>query len=496
MYYHRSQPLVYVINSWDNYQWKAFSQGSPKTREIVKEGEEKITEFGSFSKEVFHRLHNQSPLKVQKVRTEALWALKCHDQLSNLPEWQSLEGKCCGDRFLSGVAATSFLIQLVPNLPTPPEQLANVQQMRQEVAGLREMKQYMLDTGDEEAAEKAQQMIDEAVELGKEAVAQAVDYAESIEDYSHEFRNACQAALDEVEKMNDALGAFGFGQGEERDGASLQDKMALGKKISKSEKLKQIAIQAGRLKRLREGAGSKRQSESLEQRNYLTSVEVGNDLNRTLSSEFIFLLEDESFSIFAQKYIESQLFQYKLEGREQMGSGPVIILIDSSGSMRGEREIWAKAVCLNLVMVAQSNGRDFAIIHFDHGTRRTDYFSANEFGQAARDKLIASMMAFFDGGTDFQEPLENAMDLIRGAKNELGTDWKKADIVLLTDGHAPVFDSWLIPFNQAKQLLKCTVYGVLIETSETDAVRSVCDNIVSVSELAKDVQIAEVLTSV
>lgn len=447
MYYHRSQPLVYNINAWDNYQWKTFTKDSPKTREVVDEGEDKITEFGTFSKEVFHRLHNQYPQKISKVRTEAQWAANCHNLLDHLPEWNALQGQCQGDRFLSGVTTTSFLTQLMPNLPTPPSELANVQQMRQEVAGLRDMKQMLLEQNEEEAAARAQELIDEAVERGKEAVEQALEYANSIEEYSHEFRNACNTALEEVKKMDDALGAFGCGAGSEQDGASLAEKMALGKKISKSLKLQKIAMQAGRLKRLREAKGEKRHSESLETSTNIVSVECGSDLSRVLASEFVYLLDDATFPIFAQKFVENQLFQYKLEGREEMGSGPVIMLIDSSGSMEGEREIWAKAVCLNLAMVAQQNDRDFAIIHFNHGIRRTDYFPAHEFNASYREKLLASMLAFYNGGTDFCEPLNQAAELIRGAKEKLGnTDWKKADIVLITDGACYVYDDFLIPF--------------------------------------------------
>lgn len=497
MYYHRSQPLVYNINTWDNYQWKSFSANSPKTKEILQAGESKIIEFGTFSKEVFHRLHNHSPQKVTKVRPEAQWAVSGHNLLDQLPEWQSLEGQCQGDRFMSGVAATSFLQQLIPNLPTPPEQLANVQQMRQEVAGLRELKAQLVD--DPDAAARAQEMIDAAIERGKEAVEQAIEYAESVSEIGFEFRKACEKALESVKEMSDAMNAFCYGgeAGEEQEGASLQEKMALGKKLSRSNKLQRIAKQAGRLKRLRESFGEKQKSECLEVNTSITSVEYGNNLSRMLATEFVNLLDDETFPLFAAKYVESQLLQYKLEGREEMGSGPIIILIDSSGSMVGEREIWAKAVCLNFCMVAQQNKRDFAIIHFDYGVRRTDYFPANKFDAKQRQILLDSMLAFYGGGTTFTTPLDKAVELIRDAKKELSDiDWKKADIVLLTDGSSYVYDDWLIPFKHSKQELKFTVYGVCIESSASEAIKNICDSVTSIADLAEDTKIASVLTSV
>src|SRR6185312_10631442 len=63
--------------------------------------------------------------------------------------------------------------------------------------------------------------------------------------------------------------------------------------------------------------------------------------------------------------VESRALQYKLEGSESLGKGPLVVCLDKSGSMAGAADIWATAVALALLEVAQRQRRPFALLSFD-----------------------------------------------------------------------------------------------------------------------------------
>ena len=44
--------------------------------------------------------------------------------------------------------------------------------------------------------------------------------------------------------------------------------------------------------------------------------------------------------------------------------GPIVMVVDGSGSMAGERNIWARAVAMCLLHIARIEKRDFALVEF------------------------------------------------------------------------------------------------------------------------------------
>ena len=54
--------------------------------------------------------------------------------------------------------------------------------------------------------------------------------------------------------------------------------------------------------------------------------------------------------------------QYLLSGNEPLGKGPLVVLLDKSGSMDGPRDIWATALSLALLDQAHRERRPFALV--------------------------------------------------------------------------------------------------------------------------------------
>jgi len=91
----------------------------------------------------------------------------------------------------------------------------------------------------------------------------------------------------------------------------------------------------------------------------LYGYEKGSDLERIVPSELS--MPDE---IFYLKLAEAETLLYEKQIRESLG--PLYLLLDKSGSMDGEKILWAKAVALALYSRARRENRDFYMRFFDN----------------------------------------------------------------------------------------------------------------------------------
>ena len=129
----------------------------------------------------------------------------------------------------------------------------------------------------------------------------------------------------------------------------------------------------------------------------------------------------------AMPYFVSGYFRlYEIEGKQKKGKGPIVTCIDSSGSMDGTPEIWAKAVALTLLEIAKEQKRDFFCIHFSSGYRGNNLHT-NSFPKDAPFEIeqLIDMAEYFEaGGTEIEPPLDLSREKI-GTE----TNYEKADII-------------------------------------------------------------------
>lgn len=114
-----------------------------------------------------------------------------------------------------------------------------------------------------------------------------------------------------------------------------------------------------------------------------------------------------------------------------------------------------------LLEVAKSQKRDFAAIHFSgnhdpaalkvHQFLKTDAFDVK--------KVLDFCMYFENGGTEFEAPLARARQFCDSNTQ----DWKKASIIFVTDGQAPITDKFRDDFNSWKKLKKVNVISIQID---------------------------------
>jgi uncharacterized protein with von Willebrand factor type A (vWA) domain len=97
-------------------------------------------------------------------------------------------------------------------------------------------------------------------------------------------------------------------------------------------------------------------------------------------------------------------------------------------------------------------------------------------------KVVEMAEYFPGGGTDFEQPIDAAVDLIAAKK------LKRADIVIITDGESQVSDEWLAHLLETKRALQFSIFGVLVDvgSADTSSLVKFADRITSVKRISDE----------
>lgn len=149
--------------------------------------------------------------------------------------------------------------------------------------------------------------------------------------------------------------------------------------------------------------------------------------------------------------------------------GPVILCLDTSGSMRGAPESLAKAVAWETLRVAHRERRGCKLLGFGGAGELFERDLA--LTPQGLDALLDLMGQSFDGGTDVQAPIERAIDCVRASA------WADADIVIVSDGEFGCTPATLARLDEVRTRLGLRVQGILVGDRETMGLLEVCDDI-------------------
>ena len=258
-------------------------------------------------------------------------------------------------------------------------------------------------------------------------------------------------------------------------------KLELGKRLAGNEKLKKLARMVGRMKfhalALRKKIFERSSEEILE-------VERGDFLSRLLPHELLSLYHPILRKDFYRRFLDQELLQYSLRGIEEKGKGPMVVCLDGSSSMAGEKEIWSKAVTLTLLEIARRQRRLFRSICFSSEETPLQILDMNarERYAAEMDKVMDLAEYFPGGGTDFQKPLDAALDCLKKSR------FKKGDIVFITDGECQVTPEWAENFRGEKEKLGFSLFSILIDVgpSSLGTLKEFSDRITTIKQLTGD----------
>jgi len=331
----------------------------------------------------------------------------------------------------------------------------------------------------QQAADAAQGVIDAAADMGdpnalpddlKDALAEAQAAAaqaaadkqaleeqiqQVAEDLASQLERAMEQigekALDQTGPIRDWIAQYGLGNGDKEGRPSgvrtsfADSKRAL-ERIRHNTDFQRFAKLLGRFRNI---ALADIKKKSKKNGVAIKDVKISNKVENALPGELALLADPVMQDEFYRKYAEGQLMTYEKENTDVKGKGPILVLMDMSGSMGSDKIDWAKALSLALLEVAQKEKRDFAFIAFDDRVRHCNVFQKDVFDP--NDMLDIAQIASC-GGTVFQPPLEMALEIITGQYkspivraavkkiNLTGHRFKKADITFITDGDSQFDD--------------------------------------------------------
>lgn len=223
-------------------------------------------------------------------------------------------------------------------------------------------------------------------------------------------------------------------------------------RVRNNPMLQGITRQLGRMKEM---LSNLRKNDYAHGRGEKYTVTRGRDMKNLLSGELALMASPATMPLFLRKYHAKGLLQYAKRERVHKGYGDVIVCLDESGSTEGENAEWGKALALAVQDICAHEGRKYALIHFSgKGQFRTDLFLP---GQYTSEDLLFAAEHFFDGGTNFETPIREALRLI----NEEA--FENADILFITDGEETISDELASELQEAIQDARCSVVGLLLD---------------------------------
>ncbi len=170
----------------------------------------------------------------------------------------------------------------------------------------------------------------------------------------------------------------------------------------------------------------------------IIGVKISKDLEHALPTELALMSDPVTAILFDLKYLEQKLMTFELQGltyenqeieveveqtvEKQDQKGPIILCVDTSGSMSGTPEHLAKAIAFFLGTQAKKEKRQCFIITFS-----TRIHTLELTGDMRIPQLIEFLNYSFHGGTDVAPALNYSLDLLE--KEE----YSKADVLIVSD---------------------------------------------------------------
>ena len=259
-----------------------------------------------------------------------------------------------------------------------------------------------------------------------------------------------QSGLETAQTAAHASACWGTGDGTGKEKA--QQNKELLQKLKDNTYLQDVTRQLGRMK---EVLSTLRKNAYAHGRGEKFSLTRGRDLQNLLSGELALLASPATTPLFMRRYAAKGLVQYAKREKIRKGRGDVIVCLDESGSTSGENAAWGKALALAVQDICAHEGRKFALIHFSgKNSIRTDRFLPGKF---TNSDLLAAAEHFFDGGTNFEAPLTEALRLIREE------EFSNADILFVTDGYCDISDNLAEQLQAEISAERCSVIGLLMD---------------------------------
>lgn len=208
--------------------------------------------------------------------------------------------------------------------------------------------------------------------------------------------------------------------------------------VERNEDIKKVLSLIGRTE-IEHGARSR--SMAGYSKSEVHSVTISGDLQHMLPVESVKLQDETLKNLFFARWMDGKLLTYQLMGRgwaagAKKKRGPMVAMVDTSGSMLGAPEILAKSIVLALVRHMLMEGRDIKVFLFS-STGQTTGIEMTDSKKMASE-FLDFLSYTFEGGTDFNTAIEESLETLAERQ------YRNADILFITDGLSMVSDQRVI----------------------------------------------------
>lgn len=505
----RKETLGYSYNALEHYDvdidiYNDIVDQSPVMQQTLEEGEELLPTFKYLHQDIFLSLYKYKARVLPEVDMHISTRMNrgIISNLINTPEYISLRHTCRMDQFNAALGTEIIGREAIDILREAIEKLKDLEQKKDAMDRLIEeeekIDELIEDIGDideliEDAKRAGNGSLAAQLEQERQAKEQSVatlkamankiaeDCDELIEDdgLASEVSTTMGSTLMEtgkqVQEVSELCEAWGLGTGENCQVAFQNKKDAI-ERIRRSSKLHKLTDLVGKFK---ESAIVEQKKKAKHGAVEIKGVTTGDKIQDTLPSDRMNLCNDITKGDFYRRMSEHGLLQYSKESNKQKNKGPIIVCVDTSGSMQGDEEIWSKALTVGILEVAQMQKRDFACIIYSSHADKPIVIKKDEI---APQKIIDCAERFHNGGTSFEAPLNEALELIKDST------FKNADIIFITDGDCYVSDNFSRKFKQIKEDKDFRTLGVLVNIGcghvSDSSLKEFCDSITLVSDIA------------
>ena len=202
----------------------------------------------------------------------------------------------------------------------------------------------------------------------------------------------------------------------------------------------------------------------------LFGINKSGNISRILPSELL-NLEDENLKyLFYAKYLENSLLTYEIKGKDEIekneteekisNKGPIVVCLDTSGSMKGTPLLRAKALVLSITKILREENRELYVILFG---AKGQFQEISLEGEEDICRAIKFLKKSYEGGTDFETPLRRGIEIISQKEN-----YKKADILMVTDGSCRISYQFKRILKEEKERLDFKIYTVICEADRVE----------------------------
>ena len=479
---------------------------SPDMQKTIAEGEALLPTFKYLHEDIFMSLYqyNAEVLPPERLHIQSYMNRNILQKLINTPVYIMLRKTCRCDMFNAGIGAEIIAKQALlilkdaceniedfekkkESLETLIEQEEEVDYLSEELEELNETLEEMLMQGYDESDGELQELqeqingtqlsLSQARALAEKLSKDCEELVETTEDLVDTvavgMEQTIKQATGEVQQVSEYVQAWGLGEGNNVK-VPFGVKRSVLEQIRNSDYLRKFTDMIGKYKECAIAEQKKKVKNSAIE---IKSVKMGKQVEDALPSDKMNLCNEVTKKDFYRRMNQGQLTVYDKTSQKDKNKGPIIVCIDQSGSMSGEKDMWAKALAVGILEVAQLQKREFACIPYDSYCRKTTIIHKDEISP---EKIIGIAQERATGGTDFERPLKEASELIKDS------NFKEADIVFITDGDCGVSDDFRRKFKQLKEDKEFRTMGVLVDyghcTSKT--LEDFCDSITTVSDIA------------